>query len=173
MIQDSHEYQLIKTFYGDRVARRSQVPLINHINEGLIILDSISATEGAKRAFCIHPLLQHDDDLRTNYMMVEHVTGAHVMMLAMEYRSVANEFLSDKMDLVTVPDIRLSPLKEVNDMLVADKVQNYKDFVTHHYDKHPRSDKLNEYFHRWLDKLEVGYDMYGRLCQRIDLSKNG
>jgi hypothetical protein len=169
-MQDTLEYRLIAEFYGTQTARRSGVPLINHINEGLVVLNSIGSTEQAKRAFCLHPLLQADADLQANYHLVSGI-DPHVVMLAMEYRSVANEFLSDKMDLAVVPDVRLSPLTEVNEMLIADKVQNYKDFTKHHYGTHPRSDKLNDYFHKWFAALDINLTMYRRLYKLIDASK--
>jgi hypothetical protein len=169
MIKDSVEYKLIAKHYGDQVAKRSQVPLINHINEGLIVLKCIGATETTKRAFCIHPLLQADEDLQENYYISSFVDH-HALLLAMEYRSVANEFLSDKMDLESVPAIRLSPLLEVNEMLIADKVQNYKDFAKYHYGTHARSDKLNEYFHKWFAALNIDLTMYKRLYKLIDES---
>jgi hypothetical protein len=64
MIKDSIEYKMIKAHYCDRVAKRSQVPLMNHIDEGLIILEAIGAVESTKKAFCLHPLFQADDDLQ-------------------------------------------------------------------------------------------------------------
>jgi hypothetical protein len=168
MIKSTVEYKLIEKFYGDRVAKRSGVPLINHINEGLTVLSAIGAVETAKRAFCIHPLLQADVDLQENYYIASFVDH-HTLLLAMEYRSVANEYLSDKVD--TEQKIRLSPLLEVNEMLIADKVQNYKDFVTYHYGTHARSDELNRYFHKWLAALDVSLGQYQNLCSAIDGSK--
>jgi hypothetical protein len=165
-IKKTVDYRLISRHYGDRVAQRSQVPLINHINEGLIVLDSIDATDAAKKAFCIHPMLQHDDDLAENYYICNFVEP-QVLLLAMEYRSVANEFLSDKMDLDPVPAIRLSPLWEVNDMLIADKVQNYKDFTQYHYGTHARSEQLNNYFHQWFTALNINFTMYKRLYKLL------
>jgi len=170
-MKDSIEYRLISAYYGDRKARRSQVPLINHIDEGLTILDAISATEHSKRAFCLHPLLQNDADLKGNFPLVAASTDAHTMMLAMEYRSVANEFLSDKIPSHRWREIRLSPLFEVNEMLVADKVQNMKDFMTYHYGVHERSDELLEYFEKWLSALDINKDTYQRFCERIDKEK--
>jgi hypothetical protein len=184
-MKDTIEYRLIKAHYGDRVAKRSQVPLINHIEEGLVVLDAIGATDQAKRAFCIHPLVQADEDLVANYNMVAATVPNWTTILAMEYRSVANEFLSDKMDddrLQEVLDaygvegldddfVRLSPLKDVNDMLIADKVQNYKDFVTYHQRTHERSSELDDYFNIWLNTLGVSDKQYGELCQLIDESK--
>ena len=181
-IKNSTEYKLISRHYGDRVAKRSQVPLINHINEGLVVLDAIKATDDAKCAFCIHPLLQADEDLQDNFNRVAFTCSPAVAMLAMEYRSVANEFLSDKMDDIDVGDsyygipcvaktVRLSPLKEVNDMLIADKVQNYKDFVTYHQKTHARSSELDDYFNIWLEALGVSDKQYGELCQLIEASK--
>jgi len=168
MIKSTVEYKLIEKFYGDRVAKRSGVPLINHINEGLTVLSAIRATETTKRAFCIHPLLQADEDLQENYYISSFVDH-HPLLLAMEYRSVANEYLSDKVD--TEQKIRLSPLLEVNEMLIADKVQNRKDFMTYHYGTHERSDELARYFNKWLNALNVSADTYIDFCRKIDGSK--
>lgn len=169
MIKDSIEYKLIFAHYDHCFAKRSRVPLINHINEGLTVLGSIGATNESKRAFCLHPLLQHDFDLDRNYYMVSNSCDARVVMLAMEYRSVANEFLSDKIN--SVNEIRLSPLWQVNDMLTADKVQNYKDFLTYHWGTHPRSDELFKYFNKWLKRLGITDKDYDRLSNIIDNNK--
>jgi hypothetical protein len=169
MIKDTVEYKLISAHYGNQVARRSQVPLMNHINEGLVVLDRIGATDQAKQAFCLHPIVQTDEDLKANYPMVASTCNTWVVMLAIEYRSVANEYLSDKVD--TEQKIRLSPLFEVNEMLFADKVQNRKDFITYHYGTHTRSDELARYFNKWLNALDVDADTYIRLCRAIDESK--
>ena len=171
MIKDTVEYKLISAHYGNRVARRSQVPLMNHIDEGLVVLDRISATDQAKRAFCLHPIVQTDEDLKANYPMVASTCDAWVVMLAIEYRSVANEFLSDKIPAHKWDTIRLSPLFEVNEMLVADKVQNYKDFITYHRDTHARSKELSEYFLLWLATLDIPAETYNSLCEAIDESK--
>lgn len=181
-MKDTVEYKLISKHYGDRVAKRSQVPLINHINEGLVVLDAIGATEEAKRAFCLHPLFQADEDLKENFYMASFVFP-HVLLLTMEYRSVANEFLSDKIEGLqgviynygieglNPGLVRLSPLKEVNDMLIADKVQNYKDFVTYHQKTHERTSELDDYFNIWMNTLGVTDKQYGELAQLIEESK--
>lgn len=184
-MKNTIEYKLIAAHYGTRVAERSQVPLINHIDEGLVILEAVSASEAAKRAYCLHPLLQGDADLYDHYLHVVHSCEASSVLLAMEYRSVANEFLSPKMDTeefqTALADhgyagaanlVRLSPLSPVNDMLVADKVQNYKDFVTYHKGTHPRSRQLDDYFNIWLECLGIDAPTYDALCKRIDRYKN-
>lgn len=168
MIKDTVEYRLISAHYGDRVAKRSQVRLMNHIDEGLIILDAIDATDNAKKAFCLHPLLQADADLKDNAYMVSFVEP-HVLLLTMEYRNIANAYLSDKID--TSHELKLSPLYEVNDMLIADKVQNRKDFITYHYLTHERRDELARYFNKWLNALNVSPDTYISLCRKIDNDK--
>lgn len=100
-------YERIVEFYGDRTAKRSGVPLINHINEGLTILDRLEAHPDVKEAFCIHPMIQDDVDLRANYNHLISGTGgeklylpirANVIGLALEYRNVANNFLSDQIE---------------------------------------------------------------------------
>lgn len=171
MIKDTTEYKLIARHYGNRVARRSQVPLMNHIDEGLIVLDRISATDAAKRAFCLHPLLQADEDLKENWYMCSFVES-HILLLTMEYRNIANAFLSDKMDAPYDIPIKLSPLFEVNEMLIADKVQNRKDFVTYHKATHDRSGQLDLYFKLWLEALDINEETYNNLCKAIDKATN-
>lgn len=166
MTKDTIEYQLIKAHYADRTAERSGVPLINHIDEGLIVLDAISATENARRAFCIHPLIQKDTDLYQNYLMIAESVSSSVVMLAMEYRNIANQWLSDKARSVIPPT--LSPLYEVNDMLIADKVQNRKDFLRYHLATHERAEDLSIYFTRWLGALGISSETYNSLCKRIE-----
>lgn len=165
-IKKSLHYKLISQFYNSKVAKRSQVPLINHIDEGLVILDAIGATERSMLAYCIHPMIQNDADLKKNYPLIFNSCDAYSVALAMEYRSVANEFLSEKVG--TNQTIRTSPLFEVNDMLVADKVQNRKDFIAFHRKTHDRSKELDQYFQLWLNALEITEETYQSLCAKID-----
>ena len=164
-MQNTTEYRLISNHYGDQVAKRSQVRLMDHIDQGLIILDDIGATVESKKAFCLHPLFQNDVDLVENRYMSSFI-DPYALLLTMEYRSVANEYLSDKVN--TDQKIRLSPLLEVNDMLVADKVQNRKDFITHHKGTHARSAELDIYFKKWMAALDISEEKYNRLCKSID-----
>lgn len=158
---DSIAYELIQRQYGDQRAKRSQVLLMNHIDEGLYILAKIGASRDAARAYCLHPIVQADADLAANFDMVakwmEH--EPRQLMLALEYRNIANGWLSDKVyrqdGLLTDGMPKLSPIKEVNDMLIADKIQNYKDFILYHKGKHERSEELDLYFRLWLEELGV------------------
>jgi hypothetical protein len=169
-IKQSAEYHLIKEFYGDKTSSRSKVPLINHINEGIVVLEDMEAGYHTATAFCIHPLLQADEDLAANLDKVLTVASGRAVALALEYRSVANEYLSPK--VTPVDEIRLSPLKAVNDMLIADKVQNRKDFYTYHWSTHPRAKELETYFKEWLAVLGVEVDDYIYFCAAIDENKH-
>jgi len=163
----TREYAAIAREYGDRVASRSQVPLIAHIHEGLKILDAIGASEAAKRAFCLHPLLQDDASYAENLPRVNELTNdANVLALALEYRRVANAALSHR-EYASAEDIELSAMRDVNDMLIADKVQNRKDFVLHHLDRHPRSAVLDRYFRLWLERLGVDEARYETLVGKL------
>lgn len=152
------EYRYIQEYYGDGKANRSGVYFMNHIDEGLAILNHIEASSAAKKAFCLHPIVQTDDALLEAYKSDGDYTGVShkALLLAMEYRSVANEYLSTR-TIKSIDEIRLSPLKDVNDMLIADKVQNCKDFELYHIKTHPRSKELEEYFDNWFDRLGVNY----------------
>jgi hypothetical protein len=157
-VLQSIEHGLIQSFYGTQRARRSQVPFMNHIHEGLAVMLCTGASLQAMRAFCLHPFVQSDTDLKTQYAHVAQALepvpdGAFVLGLAMEYRSVANEYLSHCS--MPVEGIRLSPLPEVNAMLEGDKVQNRKDFELYHAETHERRARLAEYFQQWCQALRI------------------
>lgn len=166
MLLNNISYKLISDHYNVRTAKRSGVPLINHINEGLIILDALSESQAAKDAFCLHPMVQDDSELAETWQLVtRYVTDPLTIMLAMEYRSVANDYLSAKVN--SGQEIRLSPLVAVNNMLIADKVQNRKDFERYHKGTHPRSAELDVYFKQWLARLQVSEEQYQEYCNLI------
>jgi len=148
------ELDIIKSVYGDSKAQRSGVLLMNHIIEGLEILEKIGAEEDAKKAYCLHPILQSDEALTNNWNTTD-LNGIpiKIIILVMEYRKVANAYLSLR-KIKSLKDIELSPLQEVNQMLYADKIQNRKDFLLYHYRKHARSTQLFIYFNNWIKKLE-------------------
>ena len=150
---DTEEYALIEDYYGNRVAKRSNVWLMNHIDEGFAILGALKASEEAYSVFALHPLVQNDVDLASN----EHLIEAYPHLNwqgAFEYRETANAYLADR-DISSIDDIQLSGNEAVNMALIADKVQNYKDFMLYHYGTHKNSDRLFNYFHNWFDKLQI------------------
>jgi hypothetical protein len=123
----------------------------------------------------IHPLLQSDADLKNNLDKVISTVDIKVVSMALEYRNIANAFLSDRLQLIIdnnllhLSSIKLSPLKEVNDMLIADKVQNKKDFEKYLKNREdvPNSQTLDLYFKMWLDVLEVSNDKYLELVKNL------
>lgn len=153
----------IEEFYGNRTAKRSGVPLINHINEGTRILEAIEADPAAILAYRLHPMYQNDYDLEDNYFELVKLPQL-VVVYVMEYRNIANASLSDIVFRNNYKDwcplelrrqIKISPLEQVNKMLVADKVQNWKDFKQFHKGKHERSEELDLYFRSWFKALGI------------------
>ena len=163
-VVDSKAYEIISKHYGDSVATRSQVPLMNHIDEGLQILACLGATELAKDAFCIHPIVQIA--ILDNNQVPDDVLELESFPLAYEYSMKANSYLCCKeTDYVTsVEDIYNIVGDMTHDcrlMLIADKIQNRKDFTRFHKGTHERSDQLTAYFDLWLQYLftqEYHYD---------------
>lgn len=151
-VPSSFEYAAISEFYGNQTATRSGVPYMSHINEGINILRTLNADVSTMKAFAIHPIVQSDRDFRENLHKLTMLNPVAVAM-AVEYRNVANSYLSK--DYHSPEDkIRLSSLPEVNLMLLADKVQNFRDLKRYNVD-HPRYDELCGYFHNWLRALDV------------------
>lgn len=166
-----YEYMLIRHHYKDDKAKRSGIPLMRHIDEGLAILRHLGAGSAVQAAWCLHPLMQSDEMLAQNFdRLAENIQGER-LMLAMEYRNQANHWLSVKVYLdehsqpccIGLPNP--GPIKSVRLMLIADKVQNYKDFDLHHRNRHPRSDQLAAYFKAWHEALGIGPDELKELCE--------
>jgi hypothetical protein len=167
-------YDIIEQWYGAKRTKRSGVLLMNHINEGLAILDALGVAEPIRSSFALHPVFQSDDDLRANMGLLQELDPM-VVALVMEYRNIANRSLSDivgyqlhglerrQKSCFLYRPIKLSPIKAVNDMLIADKVQNYKDFLKYHKDTHARSTELDYYFREWLGALKVSKQAYNDL----------
>lgn len=151
--------ELIGEYYGDRRAKRSGVPYINHITEGLVVMDRLGASKVAKDAYCVHPIFQDDATLYDNCLRYINDVSPTVLILAMEYRNVANRGLH----CYQVDDpskIYLGPLRAVRLMLIADKVQNRKDFELYHLGTHPKSIELDRYFRNWLRALDISEARY-------------
>lgn len=147
---------------------------MNHINEGLNILDKLGADRDTKAAYCLHPIFQEDNVLLNNFNQIANRLdiSSRVMLFVMEYRNVANRGLSCYQ--VDNPDhIYLSPIAEVNLMLVADKVQNRKDFLKYHLNTHEKSMELDIYFKNWLRALKVTEAMYEKLIEGIETCTYG
>lgn len=157
---------LIEDFYRGKFAKRSGLPYMNHINEGLVVLDTLGADDDTKDAFCVHPIFQADDNW-PDCLSQAYQLDTRVVILAMEYRNVANRGLSCYQ--VDNPDsIYLGPMPEVRQMLIADKVQNRKDFLIHHLDSHPKGPELDRYFRNWLRALDVTERQYEALVAAIE-----
>ena len=154
----SKEYAAISDYYGSKTTKRSNVLLMNHIDEGIDILKRCYASDAAKAAYCLHPIFQNDNDLVANLEMIKHF-DPYVIMLTMEYRRTANAYLCrPETDGFTITDIKNAVgllLPEVRHMLIADKQQNFKDFMLYHYDTHKRSSYLYQYFKNWNEFLQV------------------
>jgi hypothetical protein len=161
------EYNLIKGFYGKRCAERSGLPLIQHIDEGLKILDWLGAADYIKGAFCLHPMLQADADYKANIeSLCAHAyltAGSAALTTAIEYRQRANAYLcKPSTDDWTQEDIHNAVgvlFEDMRFMLTADKVQNKKDFMLYHHGQHARSDQLLRYFDQWMEYLNFDYEV--------------
>ena len=178
--QWSPEYQAVREHYADQVAKISGVPLMQQVEEGLIILDVLDASEDAMRAFCLRPLFQTDANLvRYGQDFMDAVEPSpFVILLVMEYRSRANAWLSKKVHRSAADEFQIvadgmpsaGPLEAVRDMLIADKVQGRKEFIRHQRGRHARTEELDLYFELWLQALGVDQEEYDGLCASIDMA---
>lgn len=178
----TREWALIESHYHDRVAERSQVPLINHIVEGVNVMEALTSgapyARFAARAFMLHPLVQAQADFDANmqYLMADGEVSRDVLVLVLEYRRAANAYLCKRhtdswgIDIVReqVGPLRVGDL--LRDMLIADKWQNQKDFRAHHLGTHPRSAMLEAYFNTWQRLLDPDGSVWPSLDFRFGLA---
>lgn len=157
------EYLLIDKIYSNTKAERSGIYYMNHIDEGLYYLYLLNSRRKAKLGYILHPIFQNDNDLLNNITLNDiNYLDNKAVILAMEYRNLANSYLS----YMSFKQINLSVLESVNQMLIADKIQNYKDFNL--YNKSIEKDKtkkLNEYFMNWFNLLNIDTDMYNQYIE--------
>jgi len=150
-VKSWREYRAISALYGDQVARRSGVPLMNHVDEGLELLRGWSASDLTMRAYCLHPIVQSDEPID--------VSWSPAYPLACEYRDRANAYLCrpETDGVTTLAQVRAlvgeSMSRGCGLMLLADKTQNLRDFERHHGTTHPRREQLRAYFALWLRYL--------------------
>lgn len=157
----SVELAAVTEFYGGQRAERSRIAYINHIHEGLAVLDAIGASRTAALAFCLHPLAQSDEVLADFDPTL--ASSPEVLVAVIEYRNVANRCLPHHVGRTP----RLSPLAAVNEMLVADKVQNRKDYEAEAARTGVRRPHLEPYFAGWLEVLGVSPERYAELASII------
>jgi hypothetical protein len=169
---DTHEYKLVQDYYASRIAKRSRVHLMNHIDEGIIVMRALNpempVDHPALKAYCLHPLTQGDGDLANTWELLSANSNidTRALVLAMEYRNIANQYLSAR-SIDALTDIALSPISDVNWMLKGDKIQNYKDFIGYHLNSHDRSVQLQEYFQNWLQRLLISPDQFNVLHTQL------
>lgn len=180
MITQTVGYQFIKEFYNERRAERSQVFLMDHIHQGVEILRRLGADLQTQEAYAVHPIFQADAELQQLWTTAQDLDPI-VVLFALEYRNIANNFLSEKISMPTpvsamsisntgpkpAHPIKLSPIPQVNQMLVADKVQNRKDFLEYHKGSHARSVELDFYFRYWLEALNISEECYQELTKDL------
>ena len=143
-----YEYTVIKSFYGDQTAKRSGLPLMNHIDEGLAFLKVVSkAAPNTKKAWCIHPIVQAG---LWPWRKID--VAWPVLDIANAYSRYANAYLSPR-HVQSLYEIAcpLSVDEPEHQMLVADKVQNRKDYEQY---QEPNG-RLDNYFNKWLKRLGV------------------
>ena len=172
--------EAISEFYGDQKAERSGVPYMNHIHEGLEIMRyrksiGFTVTHESMEAFALHPIMQADNGLANGIdYLSRYEFSTKVLLLVMEYRKSANSYLTkpDANRNMSSPSDIYVINNEVREMLVADKIQNYKDFVKYFDTKDSRYMYLFDYFQNWMMYLNVTNYDYNFLIEVMEGVKN-
>lgn len=166
----------IQAAYNGRKARKSGLPYIKHIAEGLALLQQeFNAGWAVQAAWCLHPLYQ-DPYYLPKMMDPEYVRSIGmpavdpgVAALVVDYIQHANEYLP--------PHVYSRwPVKPkwgwTEVLLKVDKVQNRMDFENQHYAPSEWKSILTLYFDHWFEVLGITPDEYQRLVKLIALPED-
>lgn len=162
-------YNVISEFYKDKATSKG-IPYINHIDEGVGHLENLHVSDVLINAFILHPFVQcvnlkgtYKDCLLTEKELEKYINIYEIKPeIAYElllYRKFANSYLcrpeTDNYSIIEAyEDIKeLQNYQGTIRMLIADKLQNFKDFLLYRKDDHPRSKFLCTYFTFWLNIL--------------------
>lgn len=168
------EYLSVQKFYGDTKGHRSGQYYMNHIDEGLFIIRELCKNHPhvdlvleAERAFCLHPLMQDD----AHFVACKPASrwSNRALMLTVEYRNIANSYLPKDTYTKTAPKEIVS--EEVKIMLVADKIQNCKDYnlYVRESESATKVAQLDDYFEQWFDVLSVDRKLYEAITDTIQV----
>lgn len=166
-LTNTPEYNIIENIYSEKYSKRTGVNYMNHIDEGLIILNKLSASLDAKLGYIIHPIFQSDEELKRCY---NHTSLTNIspqsLINALEFRNIINNY-SKFRTIKDFDEIKLSPLKDVNFMVAADIIQKRKDFEQYHIHTHEHSQQLIIYFNNWLKRLNIGEHFYQTIKEEL------
>lgn len=161
-------YKVIEEFYKDKTTSKG-IPYINHIDEGVGHLENLHVSDVVINAFILHPFVQcvnlqgtYKDCLLTEKELEKHINIFEIKPeIAYElllYRKFANSYLCrPDTDGYSFEEAYSNVEQLINyqstiRMLIADKLQNFKDFLLYRQD-HPRAKQLTIYFTYWLKIL--------------------
>lgn len=160
--------EFIFSVYGNKRAKRSSVPLINHILEGYIILNLLGlSVDDTEQAYALHPVFQsgkaNDLIALTEYTQNRNtnIITANTVLNAQTYAIIANSLLYTEFASGGLVPSELYRSKIVKNMLIADKVQNYKDFRLYH--KTHKNQDLADYFKYWLESMSMSIEAFEQL----------
>ncbi len=181
---DNPHRRLIETIYASRRTRRSKVPHRNHIDEGLMILQALQATQVEAEAFCLHApaqisyhfgarptaasyrLTEPQGPRDTWLLQTRFPLAADAVALAWRFAVQAEAFRPNHLnDEIEPPSFTIDTA--VRKLLIADKVQNRKDFERYHRDSHPRAPQLTQYFACWFALLEISEHVYQKMLAML------
>lgn len=164
-IERTLEYQTAKIHLSGKISKRTKADYFEHVYEGVRILQILNQPLIVQQAFAIHPLYQSDESL-TNYFPLLSNFNPTVVALTMEYRAVANQGIRS---IVAKNDwtVKLSCLESVNSMLVSDKIQNRKLFLSNYSREYKNYADLARYFEVWLTALGITEKEYQRIVSEI------
>lgn len=156
---DTNAYKAIHDFYHDTEgkvlrANRSGVSYMNHIIEGAYFLTEVMPTSDEfVEAFLVHPIFQ-DPDIPVEIIQLyvdKFELSTAVVCAALQYRKAANSFLPKDVYTGRQPPVIFD--QGIKFMLIADKIQNLKDFLKYFDKTSPRYKPLQTYFETWLAVL--------------------
>lgn len=147
-IEEEIEYNYMKDLFSTSVSKRTKDLSTNPMEEGLAILNILESNHITKKAYCIHQLFHNDESLERSWDGNRFPNcDIKSMLLAMEFRTL----YKSKPNRNGI--IKLSPIKEVNEMMLAYKMQQYKNFEINGRGQTDNDELVESSFKNWIKQL--------------------
>lgn len=163
VVRTTPEYKAILEHLKYRCDTLSGITHINHIDEGIQILEVICAPRylyNAAKAFCLHPMVSHDLSLVNNIVEVcSSGFDTTAILYAMEFRKTIASWPNHR----TEGEPSISPLIAINKMITADIIQHKSHFLRYSgvpEGSDPSTNSELRFYNDWLRTLAIDEEAF-------------
>ncbi len=163
--EDYHEYRLenLKKHYEDSMYDNWNY-YISYTYKVMAVNKWLNFSKICTDSLIILPLLWSDKDFVNNWKTI--TISSNLAFFISEYKNVSKNYNLDR-KIQSTSDIVISPITDVNNLLLSTAIVNYNNYENHYKLTHPRASLFGEYYKNWLVRLS-GMNKYEDVRDRLN-----